>query len=68
MQPSFEQHKEPDIKKKQLSSEEVLLARKRLLLMHFESGVGHIGGNLSSLDAMLIVFHEFKRQGDDFIC
>lgn len=35
--------------------------------MHFESGVGHIGGNLSSLDSMLLVFHEFKRDTDDFI-
>lgn len=67
MPPFFERHRGSDIKKKQLSSEEVLLARKRLLLMHFESGVGHIGGNLSSLDAMLMVFHEFKRETDDFI-
>jgi transketolase len=44
-----------------------LHARKRLLRMHFESGVGHIGGNLSSLDSMLLVFHEFKRDSDDFI-
>ena len=35
--------------------------------MHFESGVGHIGGNLSSLDSMLLGFHEFKRNSDDFI-
>jgi len=42
-------------------------ARKRLLQMHFESGVGHIGGNLSALDAMLIVFHEFLRPQDRFI-
>ncbi len=43
------------------------VARKRLLQMHFESGVGHIGGNLSALDAMLILFHEFLRAGDSFI-
>ena len=42
-------------------------ARKRLLQMHFESGVGHIGGNLSSLDAMLIVFHECLRDQDKFV-
>lgn len=35
--------------------------------MHFESGVGHIGGNLSSIDAMLVVFHEFLHQADRFI-
>ncbi len=42
-------------------------ARKRLLKMHFESGVGHIGGNLSALDAMLIVFHEYLDAEDKFI-
>lgn len=42
-------------------------ARKRLLQMHFESGVGHIGGNLSALDAMLVVFHEFLGEKDMFI-
>jgi transketolase len=35
--------------------------------MHFESSVGHIGGNLSSIDAMLVVFHEFLRPQDRFI-
>ncbi len=35
--------------------------------MHFESGVGHIGGNLSSLDAMLIVFNEIMDCQDKFI-
>lgn len=42
-------------------------ARKRLLQMHFESGVGHIGGNLSALDAMLLVFHEYLRDQDRFV-
>ena len=42
-------------------------ARKRLIQMHYESGVGHIGGNLSALDAMLLVFHEFMNSGDEFI-
>jgi transketolase len=35
--------------------------------MHFESGVGHIGGNLSVLDALLIVFHEYLSNEDKFI-
>ena len=30
----------------------------RLLRMHFESGVGHIGGNLSCLDLLLTLHHE----------
>jgi transketolase N-terminal domain/subunit len=29
------------------------MARARLLQMHYEAKVGHIGGNLSALDAML---------------
>lgn len=35
--------------------------------MHFESGVGHIGGNLSALDAILIVFNEYLNTVDKFI-
>jgi len=42
-------------------------ARKRLMQMHFESGVGHIGGNLSALDALLIVFHEYLKSDDKFV-
>jgi transketolase len=42
-------------------------ARKRLLQMHFESGVGHIGGNLSALDALLVAFREYLRTGDRFV-
>lgn len=45
----------------------MIAARKRLLKMHFDSGVGHIGGNLSALDAMLILFHEFLGENDKFI-
>lgn len=42
-------------------------ARRRLLQMHFESGVGHLGGNLSSIDAMLVVFHEMLGEHDRFV-
>lgn len=42
-------------------------ARQRLLQMHFDSGVGHIGGNLSALDAMLVTFHCHLRLGDRFV-
>jgi transketolase len=31
------------------------------------AGSGHIGGNLSSLDALLVVFHEALRPGDRFV-
>ena len=39
-------------------------ARLRLLRMHFESRVGHIGGNLSCLDLMLALHHDVLRPGD----
>ncbi len=54
-------------RKTKLISNDFHGARKRLLQMHFESGVGHIGGNLSALDAILIVFHEYLAAEDKFI-
>ena len=35
--------------------------------MHHQSGVGHLGGNLSSLDALLVVFHEVLGPDDRFL-
>jgi transketolase len=35
--------------------------------MHFESGVGHIGGNLSSLDVLLTLHHRVMAGDDRFI-
>src|SRR5450755_2727135 len=52
---------------KKLDKTQLTAARKRLLRMHFESGVGHIGGNLSSLDATMVCFHEILRPKDMFI-
>jgi transketolase len=42
-------------------------ARLRLLRMHREAGVGHIGGNLSALDAMLVLHHRVMGADDTFI-
>jgi len=42
-------------------------ARRRLLRMHHESGVGHIGGNLSAIDSLLVLFHECLGSADKFI-
>ena len=42
-------------------------AAVRLLKMHFESGVGHIGGNLSCLDLMLVLHHEVLDPDDQFV-
>lgn len=53
--------------KGKLTAQDFATARKRLLQMHFESGVGHIGGNLSALDALMIVFHEHLREDDKFV-
>jgi transketolase len=50
-----------------LSAQDFTIARKRLLRMHYEAGVGHIGGNLSAIDAMLVVLHEYMQPEDLFI-
>lgn len=50
-----------------ISSGDLARARQRLLRMHFESGVGHIGGNLSCIDAMLVVLSEYVRTDDTFV-
>ncbi len=42
-------------------------ARARLLQMHFESKVGHIGGNLSALDAILHLHQSVITPDDLFI-
>jgi transketolase len=45
----------------------VVDGRARLLKMHFESGVGHIGGNLSCLDSLLVLYHRILNEQDRFI-
>jgi transketolase len=42
-------------------------AKKRLLQMHFESQVGHIGGNLSSLDVILLLHLKIMEDDDQFV-
>lgn len=44
-----------------------VLAKQRLLKMHFESGVGHIGGNLSCLDILLAIHHRVLTDADQFV-
>lgn len=41
--------------------------RRRLVQMHFDAGVGHLGGNLSCIDAVALVFHEMLGPEDRFI-
>ena len=42
-------------------------AKLRLLRMHYESQIGHIGGNLSAIDAMLYLHHCIIERGDYFV-
>jgi transketolase len=42
-------------------------ARLRLLRMHYDSGVGHIGGNLSALDLLLTLHHRVLGPRDRFV-
>ena len=50
-----------------ITSKQALLARQRLIQMHYDSGVGHIGGNLSILDCLLILIKEFSSNMNEII-
>ncbi|MHC5766411.1 MAG: transketolase [Nostoc sp.] len=56
----------PENTKKTLT-EIIRQAKVRLLRMHFESSVGHIGGNLSSLDLVMVLYHKVLNEGDAFV-
>ena len=45
----------------------VRTAKLRLLRMHHDARVGHIGGNLSALDAMLVLHHRVLGPDDSFV-
>lgn len=45
----------------------VTRARRRLLQMHFDSRIGHLGGNLSCLDAMIAAFDALDLARDHFV-
>lgn len=47
--------------------EVVKQTKKRLLQMHFESRVGHIGGNLSCLDILMVLYHRLLGPDDQFV-
>ena len=42
-------------------------ARRRLIEMHYSAHTGHLGGNLSCIDAMMLVHHEMMRRDDRFV-
>lgn len=48
-------------------NDKIRIAKKRLLEMHFASKVGHLGGNLSALDVMMVLHHEIMTAQDVFI-
>jgi transketolase len=52
---------------KKYSKELLKEARLRLLRMHHESGVGHIGGNLSCLPFLLYLYHNILGKHDQFV-
>jgi len=50
-----------------LFPEDVIRAKRQLLEMHYRTRIGHLGGNLSALDAMLLLHHELMGPRDRFI-
>lgn len=50
-----------------LDNKQLLAIRRRLLQMHYESGVGHIGGNLSAIDVLSLLFNEYVGEQDAFV-
>lgn len=50
-----------------LTANEVARAKVRLLQMHYQAGVGHIGGNLSAIDILLALHHNVLQPTDAFV-
>lgn len=48
-------------------AEKIALAKARLLLLHYQSHTGHIGGNLSCLDTLMTLYHSVLAAPDHFI-
>jgi transketolase len=48
-------------------TDRIRAAKLLLLRMHYQSGVGHIGGNLSSLDILMSLFHVVMTPEDRFV-
>lgn len=45
----------------------ILKARRRLVQMHLDAKVGHLGGNLSSIDFLMVLFHQKLGYEDEFV-
>jgi transketolase len=50
-----------------LSPEDINSVKRQLLSMHYHNRVGHLGGNLSAIDAMMVLHHEIMGKHDRFI-
>lgn len=50
-----------------LTRQDIGRAKLRLLEMHREAGVGHIGGNLSALDILMCLHHDVMEKDDAFV-
>lgn len=64
--PDSTERERPFVKVK-LDSQARIRTKLRLLQMHFDSGVGHIGGDLSALDILLVLYHNILTREDAFI-
>jgi transketolase len=60
-------HREGTCSVKPLTPDFIQLVKLRLLQMHFEAGVGHIGGNLSALDVLLCLYHKVMNPKARFV-
>ena len=50
-----------------VTQKKIVESKYQLLTMHYNAGVGHIGGNLSSLDFLIVLFNEFLSKNHKFI-
>lgn len=50
-----------------LTPQALLEAKLRLLRMHYDSRVGHLGGNLSCLDMLMVLYHDILGPHDRFV-
>ena len=46
---------------------ELIRVKKRLLRLHYEKKIGHVGGNLSCIDLMVVLFHDILKSSDKFV-
>src|SRR5688500_11587794 len=52
---------------RKLTEHSITAAKLRLLQLHYESKSGHLGGNFSSIDAMMAVHHLVMGEDDRFV-